>query len=84
MVILFSLTTHIELYLIEQKKIIGSIGTIFLTDKTIDNGTVLIINKYIAAMSNRVSTPNDAIVIHTNSVIQKNFVADMIGNKNHV
>lgn len=65
LLLLLLLTTSI----LAQKRPIALIGTILLTDETIDNGTVVIIDKHIAGVSNRVSIPNDAIVIHTNGVI---------------
>lgn len=58
----------------QKKQPIVLIGTILLPDQTIDNGTVLIIDKQIAAVSNQVSIPNDAIIIHTNGVILPGFI----------
>ena len=48
---------------------IALIGTILLTDKSIANGTLVIVDGHIAAVGARVSIPNDAVVLHTNGII---------------
>ncbi|CAF4326347.1 unnamed protein product, partial [Rotaria magnacalcarata] len=52
-----------------QEKPIALIGTIILPDKSIDNGTVLIFDRYIKAVGAKISIPNDAIIVHINGVI---------------
>ncbi|CAF2125780.1 unnamed protein product [Rotaria magnacalcarata] len=52
-----------------QEKPIALIGTIILPDKSIDNGTVLIFDRYIKAVGTKISIPNDAIIVHINGVI---------------
>lgn len=56
-------------YILGQEKPIALIGTILLPDKSIDNGTLLIIDRHIAAVGFGIAIPNNAIVLHTDGVI---------------
>jgi 5-methylthioadenosine/S-adenosylhomocysteine deaminase len=57
-----------------QEKPIALIGTILMSNKSIDNGTLLIVNGRIAAVGISVSIPNDTIVIRTNGVISSGLI----------
>ena len=52
-----------------QNKPIALIGRILLTDHSIQNGTLLIINEHIAAVGDRITIPRESIVVHTKGII---------------
>jgi 5-methylthioadenosine/S-adenosylhomocysteine deaminase len=52
-----------------QERPIALIGNIITSDRSITNGTLLIVNQHIAAAGPRVPIPKNAIVLHTGGII---------------
>ena len=52
-----------------HEKPVALIGTLLLTNTSLVNGTLLIVNRHIAAVGTGVRIPTDALVIHTDGII---------------
>ena len=65
----FLLVIFLSNVILGQKEPIALIGRILLTDHSIKNATLLLIDEHIAAVGDRITISRESIVIHTKGII---------------